>query len=159
MIQNLRAGVSFGNNLRQLKIMSSPVDQIKGFYEDFAHAELVRLGHLYTPDVKFSDPIHQIVGLDTLHHYFERSREGLLECRFAFDQTIEQNTHVALTWIMHYAHSKIRGGKLLQLDGVSILQLEGSKVAQQQDYYDLGKMLYEHIPLLGWGVKSVKQRI
>ena len=45
------------------------------------------------------------------------------------------------------------------LDGASHLRLADNRIAYQRDYYDLGAMLYEHIPLLGGAVRAVKARL
>ena len=51
---------------------------------------------------------------------------------------------------------EIRKGR--RVPGVSLLRLD-KKIIEHHDYYDLGAMVYEHIPLFGGVVKGVKKRI
>ena len=45
------------------------------------------------------------------------------------------------------------------LPGVSYLTFEDGKIREQRDYYDLGAMLYEHVPLVGYVIDKIKQRL
>ena len=60
---------------------------------------------------------------------------------------------------MHYSHPRIRRGAALVLEGTSLLQHDSEKVSYQQDYYDLGAMLYEHLPMMGPAIRLLKKRL
>jgi hypothetical protein len=60
---------------------------------------------------------------------------------------------------MTYCHSKLNGGKAVQVDGHSHLRGDGDKVIYHRDYIDLGAMFYEHIPLFGAVVRWFKVRV
>jgi hypothetical protein len=40
-----------------------------------------------------------------------------------------------------------------------MVEVGNDRVVLQRDYYDAGEMIYEHLPLLGWAVRSVKRRV
>lgn len=135
------------------------VERLKTFYADFTGADLNRLADFYHADVQFIDPVDSICGLAMLRAYFERTRPGLNHCRFVFEEQFDCDGDVCLVWTMHYSHSKLRSGKNLQLPGISRLWVRDDLVIYHRDYYDLGQMLYEHIPLMGRAVRALKQRI
>ena len=64
-----------------------------------------------------------------------------------------------VTWTMRFAHAQLRGGKPILVDGVSQLDIAGDKIVRQRDYYDMGAMIYENVPLLGFVVAGLRRRM
>jgi hypothetical protein len=62
---------------------------------------------------------------------------------------------------MTYAVDKLNGGEPIAIEGNSIIKFGGpeDKVVYHRDYFDVGAMVYEHIPVLGWGVRTVKEKL
>jgi hypothetical protein len=56
---------------------------------------------------------------------------------------------------MDYAHLKIESGRILTIQGMSHLKFS-SRVFYHEDSYDLGAMLYEHVPILGMVTRKIK---
>lgn len=145
--------------------MNKLVDDIIQLYCEFDSTDLSTLGAIYHPNIVFIDPAHRLEGLEHLVAYFKSTMQGTTQCSFSFGSPNVQGTRAVLEWQMHYSHPKLNGGEKLVLDGVSILQAElhagadDLRIVYQRDYYDLGAMLYEHVPLLGRVVGAVKKRI
>lgn len=139
---------------------SVEINKLKAFYGEYAQADLSELNDIYTPDVVFKDALHEISSLDVLNQYFSDGRKGLYECRFEFKSQMSDAERVTLEWQMHFAHKRLKSGLLLSVDGCSILAFcpETRLVKTHTDYYDLGAMLYENIPVLGSLVKTVKRK-
>ena len=51
------------------------------------------------------------------------------------------------------------GNKYINVDGITQLKVVDDIIVYHKDYYDLGEMVYEHIPLLGYFVKKIKTRL
>lgn len=131
------------------------VQQIQAFFLDFAKADLNELVQLYSADVHFTGPIHEFHGLNARVNYFQASRNNLAYCRFQFDRKIIVEKEACFQWQMFFAHPKIDNGADQVLRGSTII-LWSEKIEQRDDFYDLGAMLYEHLPLLGWVTKKIK---
>lgn len=133
------------------------------FYRNFSQyrgSELrTVLRKLYQHDVVFVDPVHEIRGLDNTIGYFEQLSAGLTACRFDIQEITGGDDKKFVSWQMNYAHQKIRGGESLQLDGVTELGISGGKICYHRDYYDMGAMIYEHVPLLGAVIRWLKSRL
>lgn len=139
------------------------LEPFKAFYSDFKAADLARLEVFYAADVLFRDPLHELRGLAALRGYFEKSREPLAECRFEFTDLVAgagaaTPRKYCLRWRMHYRHPRLKGGARLLLNGASVLHAE-EKILFHEDFYDMGSMLYEHLPLLGGVVSWLKKRV
>ncbi len=120
---------------------------------------LARLGELYSDDVLFRDPLHEVRGLPALQRYFAEmyANVGRLHFDFhSFDQVCDGEGY--LRWTMHFRHPRLRGGAPISVDGCSHL-LWRDKVYQHRDYFDAGAMLYEHLPLMGGVIAWLKRRL
>jgi hypothetical protein len=60
---------------------------------------------------------------------------------------------------MKLKHPKLNGGQPVEVNGVSQIRFSGDRVIYHRDYFDLGEMLYENIPLLGVVIRNIKQRL
>ncbi|MBB5210220.1 nuclear transport factor 2 family protein [Microbulbifer hydrolyticus] len=139
--------------------MASLVKRIKHLYSDFLAADPSYIAEVYAEDVIFSDPVHRVEGLENMQAYFAGVAQNLRECRFEFDQTLVDGNALNLWWTMHYRHPRLSGGAPLSMRGASLLKLdlEKDRVLEHEDIYDLGAMVYEHIPLLGSVLSYVKR--
>lgn len=139
-----------------------PLDHhLDGFvrrYNELNKSNLSELSELYTPDVTFVDPIHEIKGLDALTEYFEHLYENMLECEFSVFERFHNGSDAAIYWQMKYSHKKINRGRLVKVEGHSHLKFIEGKVHYHRDYYDLGELLYEQLPLIGSVVKTIKSK-
>jgi hypothetical protein len=59
---------------------------------------------------------------------------------------------------MDYAHPRLRGGAIITVRGMTHL-LFTNKIYYHEDSYDLGALLYEHIPVLGLATRQLKTRM
>ena len=137
-------------------------DFLRRFATEFAALDagnLARLGELYSDDVLFRDPLHEVRGLPALQRYFAEmyANVGRLDFDFhGFDQVCDGEGY--LRWTMHFRHPRLRGGAPISVDGCSHL-LWWDKVYQYRDYFDAGAMLYEHLPLMGGVIAWLKRRL
>lgn len=118
---------------------------------------LQRLGELYSDDVHFTDPLHDVHGLSDLHAYFAKLYANVSELSFdfrGFDQVREGEGY--LRWVMSYRHPRLDGGRLITVDGCSHL-LWRDKVYRHRDHFDAGALLYEHLPVLGRVIAWLKR--
>lgn len=134
------------------------VQRLKRFYEVFDIKQLEALGDIYTQDVEFIDPIETTRGLFALKHYLRKQSGGLNYSNFRYLNEVVGPNQAFVRWEMVFSHPKLSKGKELVLPGMSEIHFT-QKIYYQQDSYDLGAMLYEHIPILGFAVRSIKNRL
>lgn len=141
------------------KDIDALIERIKQFYDEFSVDRLDGLDTIYTEDVGFTDPIHQVTGLADLRNYFRGVMDNVEYCHFAFTEQACTGEWLFLAWQMRFAHPKLANGREIVMPGVSQFHLHDGKVRTQQDHYDMGAMLYEHVPVLGFVVNKIKQRL
>lgn len=145
--------------------MDNPlIERLTRSYRNF-NSELIQgLEYIYGADILFQDPFRKVKGLAQLTAYYEDMLQGLTECRFEYDQLLKsescekKHNEVVLFWTMYLQHPKLAGAKTIVVPGNSHLKFS-DKVFYHRDYYDAGAMIYEHVPLLGFGVRRIKKRL
>lgn len=133
--------------------------RFEAFYRNFGAADLAELDCLYHPNLVFVDPIHRLEGLAGLTAYFEESRANVTHCAFEFNDRALQDNRGFFQWRMHFAHPRLERGKPQILRGCSLIKCNEGKIVYHEDFYDLGAMLYEHLPILGWVTRKIKRNL
>lgn len=132
--------------------------RLKSFYEHFDSNELALLDSIYTADVEFRDPVHTVHGALALRHYLRQMGNNLSHYRLRYLDE-QAGPHAAfVSWVMDYAHPKLARGEILTIRGISHLKYT-DKVYFHEDCYDMGALLYEHLPLLGSATRFLKRRV
>ncbi|SVD40229.1 uncharacterized protein METZ01_LOCUS393083 [marine metagenome] len=133
--------------------------QVMSAYQSFSRDNLDDVDLLYTTDVYFEDPSHAMQGKEALLDYFANVFANLEDCSFKFHQTISNSTDIFMSWTMFVNHPKLKSGETIRVEGASYLKTRNGKIYYQRDYFDMGAMVYEHLPLIGRILNNVKQRL
>ncbi|GAB5993073.1 nuclear transport factor 2 family protein [Aeromonas enteropelogenes] len=140
--------------------MDEPLARFVALYQQLDRQQLHRLSEVYADEVIFIDPAHRIEGLAALSDYFAALYQRLAYCRFVITSQQQQERQAWLGWTMTFSHPRLRGGKPVTVEGATRLEFdEQGKVCLHRDYFDLGAMLYEQLPLLGSLVRTIKGRL
>lgn len=123
------------------------IERFKTYFRVLHEADLSKLREIYTEQIVFKDPVHEMHGLVELEDYFTSLCGDLSECRFEYLDELVTEKAAYVKWIMHFRHPRL-GKRLISVRGVSHLKL-GERIEYHEDFYDMGAMLYEQLPLLG----------
>jgi hypothetical protein len=134
------------------------VEQLKFVYRNFSSQSLVQLPSIYRDDVVFVDPVHRLQGLAALHGYLAGMVNNLAHCEFVYDAQTVAGDSACICWNMHFRHESLRGGAALSLRGISRICFD-DRIYYHEDFYDLGAMLYENVPLVGGITRFLKRRL
>ncbi|MFS7183607.1 nuclear transport factor 2 family protein [Serratia proteamaculans] len=129
------------------------------FYRHLDMSLLPQLSRIYHPHVVFIDPVSHYDGVDALERYFAQLLKKVNYCRFDIQPALVQGDEASLFWRMEYSHPSLKKGHAMSLNGASHLRLAENRIIYQRDYYDLGAMIYEHVPMLGGAVRAIKARL
>ncbi len=133
------------------------IERFKNYFRVLHESDLSELCDLYSDQVIFKDPIHDIRGLVELEDYFTSMCADLTDCRFEYlDEVVTENT-AYVKWVMHFKHPRL-GNKLISVRGVTHLKIS-DKIDYHEDFYDMGAMLYEQLPLIGSVTRWLRLRL
>ncbi|MFZ4256323.1 nuclear transport factor 2 family protein [Raoultella terrigena] len=142
-----------------MSTMPSVINRFVEYYAGLDNQPPSALAALYEADATLIDPFGEHRGLYAIQPYFTHLLANVEHCRFSIDPPLCDGHFFVVTWTMHWSHPRIDGGAILTLPGCSVVKIQGEMITSQRDYYDAGEMIYEHLPLLGWAVRSVKRRV
>ncbi len=132
---------------------------IQTFFNGFNKDSMGLLDEFYAPDILFRDPVSEIRGIAGIRAYYAKLYENLISIRFDFDKEVAQGNEVFAPWVMHMRHKAILGGAEIVVPGVSHIRFKDGKAVYHRDYFDMGAFVYEHVPVLGAGVRYVKKKV
>ena len=137
---------------------------LQRFAEEFARlnaGNLERLADLYSADVHFTDPLHEVCGLDELQRSFSELYANVEQLHFEFiSHDLVADGQGYLRWVMSYRHPRLNRGRLISLEGCSLLRWNAEgKVERHRDYFDAGALIYQHVPLLGSAIRWLQRRL
>lgn len=133
------------------------IDSFKAFYADQKATDLTRLEEVYADRIRFRDPVHTISGIASLRDYMAAMYDNLTECRFEYlDELIgEQSAYIK--WHMMFRHPRFNN-RLITVRGITHVQFD-EKIFFQEDVYDMGELVFEHLPILGGIIRWIKKRM
>lgn len=136
------------------------IPTVKVIYRDLNKENIDELISIYDKNVTFVDPVNAIHGREKLLDHFKHSYADVQSCEFLFDDAIEiiQPNTALLSWKMILKHKSLNSGNAVEVDGSSYLSFS-DKITFHRDWFDLGQMIYENLPLVGSAIKLVKSRL
>ncbi len=141
----------------------SVIDRFSEFYNHLAVSDTHLLADIYSDDITLIDPIGTHHGLAKVTEYFTLLLRNAKQCDFAIHNIAAHESHPAIahaaytvTWTMSFATPKLNGGDTIHVDGITLLKVANDRIFFHQDYYDLGQMVYEQIPILKFIVNKIK---
>jgi hypothetical protein len=144
---------SVSENLR-----SALIRDFKTFYSQPDIAGLEGIDRIYTQDIEFRDPAHAIYGRLALKTYLRSLYGSTTDISFEYlDEQIGENS-ASVMWQMKFSHPRLGGGKPLKVRGMTLIRFT-DRIYYHEDFFDLGAMLYQHVPVLGAVVRHLKRRL
>lgn len=138
------------------------IDRFGQLYAELCQTSPEDLASIYSEDVIFIDPIKSHRGLESVKVYFANLLAQSKSCRFDIANVVKTEpsdadiTHM-VNWTMYLTLTKSES--VIVLNGTSQLTVRDDLITYHRDYYDLGEMVYEHIPILRFFIKKIKARL
>jgi len=136
------------------------MDAFIEIYTRLKSENLHLLKEIYSLDIHFTDPAHELRGLVQLEEYFRNLYANLISIHFEFLHPKRVGEQGYVQWLMTYAHPRLNGGRTISVPGATFLQFDASgKACVHRDYFDLGAMIYQHLPILAFAVRFINRRL
>jgi len=133
------------------------LDRFCQLFNELDKGNLQRLQEIYSEDIRFQDPFSRVEGLDALTKYFAGAYSNVISCGFRFGEPVVQQGQCTIPWVMELRHKRLRKGELVQVDGISHLEIRDGRVCYHRDYFDAGQLLYENLPILGSLIRRIRE--
>lgn len=135
-----------------------PVDRFREAFANFDPTVPFPVDEVYAVDATFEDPAHRVEGRQALAAYFAGLNRNLRSARFTFHDDLRDEGQCALSWTMEL-QLKVGPRGPISVPGTTWLHHDGRFVLEQRDHFDLGALVYEHVPLLGSLVRTIRRSL
>ena len=149
----MKRSLTIAENAKQLLL-----NNFKAFYQNSGELHLEQIDALYTQDIEFRDPLHTILGILALKSYMKNLYATSRDIRFEYTDELYGENWATISWLMHFRHPSLAGGKLISVRGITQIRFT-DRIFYHEDFYDLGAMIYQHVPILGRIIRFINQRI
>lgn len=112
----------------------------------------------YHKDIVFEDPLGRVEGMEAMVKYYKNLYQNVISIKFNPISEFVRGDEQVFVWKMDLKHKTVGDGEPILMDGVSVLKYKDGKVIYHRDYFDLGVMLYENIPVLGSIIRWIKRK-
>ncbi|MBD8524547.1 nuclear transport factor 2 family protein [Pseudomarimonas arenosa] len=132
------------------------------FFSDFSGDRIGRLlPETYAEDVYFNDTLKAVRGRQALAHYLAESAAAVEQCTVEIlDSAASAEGERWVRWKMMIRFKKLRRGIDTWTIGASHLRFNADgHVVYHQDYWNAADGLFQHIPVVGWMISKIKQRL
>ena len=138
----------------------SNAEKVEYFYKNSSKENMSLVTEFYSTDATFKDPVGEVKGAENLKKYYSSLYENLKEINFEFPRVFQDKNTVIAVWVMTIRTDSLNSGEPVKVEGNSVITFdESGKAIDHRDYFDLGEMVYEHIPFVGFFVRKVKARL
>ena len=134
--------------------------KIEKFFNDYTGKNPEILKNFYAENVSFVDPLGSIEGLSGLTRYYTNMYKGVKTIKFIFKNINASNNDYYAEWTMIYSTDALKSGSEIKMDGLSHIRFnDQGLVIYHRDYFDMGAMVYEHVPVLGGAIRYIRKRL
>ncbi|WMS88239.1 nuclear transport factor 2 family protein [Pleionea litopenaei] len=134
------------------------VDRFIQVYQSLSANNLEILHDIYAEDIEFIDPVHRISGFENVYRYMETMYKNLHQYQITVLDVVDNQSTAFLDWSLSFIHPRLNRGEWVTIPGATKICFE-KKIHYHCDFYDLGAMIYENIPLYGGVTRAIKRRI
>ena len=138
------------------------LDRFTKFLEGIGDVKFVREQTLqvYAADAYLDDTLVIHRGAAEIEAYFVKTSETMKSYKVTIDDIAKSGDDYYVRWTMVFSAPLLSGGEPVHSIGISQVRFnrEG-KVAVHQDYWDSGKNMYGHLPVVGGAIGIVRKRL
>lgn len=127
------------------------------FWATLDRERLGALRDLAAPDVRFSDPFHDVTGVDAVIGALDRMWDLADEPRFEIRHAALDGRTGLVAWTLRFRDRRGRAGSI---EGMSEIALDGAgRLVAHRDHWDAASQVYARAPLLGPVLRAARRRI
>jgi ketosteroid isomerase-like protein len=135
-------------------------EKLHNYYTKLSLENMEILKDFYTDDVQFIDPVGELKGVDAVYEYTKKMYQGATSVKFEIlSEVISGDIHV-IRWKMDFQSKSLNGGESIIVPGISWIRFrkDTDRAEFHEDSFDVGAMVYEHVPVVGFFVRSIKNK-
>ena len=115
---------------------------------------------VYAVNAYLNDTLAQITGAEAIRDYFVSSLAGAEHVAVEVTDVAVSGGNYYFRWIMDIQFMSLKKGEVTRSVGMSHVRFDrDGKVVFHNDYWDSTSGFFEHVPVVGWLIRRVKNRV
>ena len=137
------------------------IERWKALLSDFSVENIKgKVGSVYAEETFFNDTLKTLNQPAAIEDYLIETAEMLHYGRVEYEDTATSGNNVYIRWRMTYRSKKLAKNQDIITIGMSHLRFdEAGKVILHQDFWDSTRGIFEHVPIIGNGIRMIKKRL
>jgi len=140
----------------------SAIERFRRFFADFTPQKVdALLDQTYADNLYFNDTLKEIGDRATLKHYLRESAAAVESCTVVIDEVLSNDTgDYYFRWRMRIRFKRFARGRDTESIGISHIRFDANeRVVFHQDFWNSTDGLFQYVPVLGWMIRKIKQRL
>lgn len=138
------------------------LERFGGFLEGIGSEEFIEneIANVYADNAYLNDTLKTLTNREEVKQHFIKTSKTMTKYSLEIEDIMSSEQGYYVRWTMKFSAPKLANGDEIISIGMShvIFDKEG-KVLLHQDFWDSSTGLFEHIPVLGGGIRMVKKRL
>lgn len=137
------------------------VRRFQDFLATFTEKKLCRDTQLvYSRDAYLNDTLKTLRGSAAIEEYFLGTLANTESITVSFSDVARSGNEYYFRWVMDVRFKKFRKGETIRTIGMTHVRFnKDGQVILHQDYWDSAQGLFEHVPVIGGGIRLIKSRL
>jgi hypothetical protein len=137
------------------------IDGFKALLADLKAPDFTsRIRQVYARDLYFDDTLKTIRRIDELEAYLAGSADAVEVGTVEFLDLAVSNGNYYFRWEMSLRFKRLRRGVLTRSIGMSHVRFDAAgRVVLHQDFWDSAAGLFEHVPVAGALIRTIRKRV
>lgn len=121
-----------------------------------------KLALLLDPNIEFKDPFNHVFDRQQCIRVFEHMFENCYQPKFSvthrFINETDNSASCSVYWEFEFKTGK--NAQIETITGNSFIEInQHSLISKHIDYWDPAEQFYEDLPLIGWILRKIKQKV
>lgn len=129
------------------------------FFETLTEESIASLPALYAAEAYFKDPFNEVDSVAGIERIFTHMFRQVEAPRFVVTDAVHRRDQAFLIWTFHFRR-RGRSSAEFCIRGSSHVRFgPDGRVLYHRDYWDAAEELYAKFPVLGWLMRTLKDRM
>jgi hypothetical protein len=134
------------------------VERYVALFETLSRGRVGELADLCARDVRFRDPFNDVRGVELFQAAMAKMFDDVVQPRFTIHDWAISGRTAYLRWSFDFRTQE--GGAPWSIEGMSEVRYdEHARVMAHLDHWDASRQLYEKLPVIGFVLRKIRQRL
>ena len=142
-------------------VVQRGIDNWKALLAEFSEENIRgKVASVYAEKTFFNDTLKTLRSAEAIEEYLLETADLLKYGTVEYEDVAISGSDVYVRWRMVYRSKKLSKNQDIVTIGMSHLRFDAEgKVILHQDFWDSARGIFEHVPLIGNGIRAVKKRL